>query len=626
VPVVQVTLVNLFYFMVRTRSSTASKNMSNQDIIDMMQAMRAEMASAATAAAERSIAAENTATTQLENIRTELFTVANELRTTVSELETRINTISTLQESIPDAMQEPARHRDCPTAPPAVISDYRIDHVPNFDGTTGGLHPVEYLEKMEGHFNMYNVPTHFRLRLALTSLRGPAKCWGEVFAENWCTFEDFQGAFREEFWGAAQQRVIRNMLYQAKCPQSRSTDTAGYFLEMVAKARHLTPRLSEAEIIDTLIEHFRPNTAATLFAARLTTVIETHRLLRKFDEAYKRGVTPHISAPTPWRQPEKNDHPQSWRQNAGSHDNQTKYTPSNQKDNAADQARKGHVYRDASRRQVNAVEVSSGGYENNVAARANKEDTQHELDTARSSLMHQNASNNDTQQANMHIYNICTKPVDTVWEDGASEEIVMKSPEIHVVFQNSDKISDLALIDSGSDVCCISDHFFETLSAECPQIPTLSVPSINVLGAIGNASKRSSKQVLLTTTIGEWSGDVVFLVIPGLSRNVILGVDFMVNNKVHISFEKMTMSMETGNRKFLAPFHSTVLQNEQEHNISRLQVMEHELLAGAQDGAQVKKTNEPGPVTEDTGQRVYQAVYAHTRLERRDKKRTFSVF
>lgn len=86
----------------------------------------------------------------------------------------------------------------------------------------------------------------------------------------------------------------------------------------------------------------------------------------------------------------------------------------------------------------------------------------------------------------------------------------------------------LALVDSGSEVSCISEEYYEKILAK-QSIPTLPVTSTHLRGAMGQRSCRIQVQVSLQFVVEGLSPSLgfgqVFLVVKRLMRPAILGTD-----------------------------------------------------------------------------------------------------
>lgn len=101
---------------------------------------------------------------------------------------------------------------------------------------------------------------------------------------------------------------------------------------------------------------------------------------------------------------------------------------------------------------------------------------------------------------------------------------IVKCPEVKVQINN---IEVTALIDTGSQIDAVSEKWFENNRASLGRIETLNLANTTIKGAIGSKSKVIRRQVLLEVTIGDYKADVVFLIVPALSRDCIIGINLM---------------------------------------------------------------------------------------------------
>ena len=100
-----------------------------------------------------------------------------------------------------------------------------------------------------------------------------------------------------------------------------------------------------------------------------------------------------------------------------------------------------------------------------------------------------------------------------------------------------------ALIDSGSQITCISEAFY-TYLLQHKKIPEFPVKNVLLLTAIGKKVTRIKKQVLLEVKIGDYSQSTSFLVVPGLTSQIILGNEWLLNNKVMLDYKHHTVTLD----------------------------------------------------------------------------------
>ncbi|KAF2889992.1 hypothetical protein ILUMI_16181, partial [Ignelater luminosus] len=110
-------------------------------------------------------------------------------------------------------------------------------------------------------------------------------------------------------------------------------------------------------------------------------------------------------------------------------------------------------------------------------------------------------------------------------ESGNNERENRVLPVINIII--GCRHSTPALVDSGGQLSCISEDFLE-IAAEDTEIVVLPVVGVTLNGAFTKKSIKITKQVLLSTKIGDMVYDLVYVVVPGLNRPVILGFDWLV--------------------------------------------------------------------------------------------------
>lgn len=107
-------------------------------------------------------------------------------------------------------------------------------------------------------------------------------------------------------------------------------------------------------------------------------------------------------------------------------------------------------------------------------------------------------------------------------------------PELTIKLNNVEVV---ALIDSGSQLCVISEHWYNYHKERLGKTEILSLANTTVRGAPGNKSKIIKKQVLLKVEMLGFVDDVVFLVIPNLNRDCIIGIDLLRTSNCIIEFK-----------------------------------------------------------------------------------------
>lgn len=110
-------------------------------------------------------------------------------------------------------------------------------------------------------------------------------------------------------------------------------------------------------------------------------------------------------------------------------------------------------------------------------------------------------------------------------EEPSNNPEAIKSPEIDILINN---IPVKGLIDTGSAVNALSEKWYHDHQESLGHHEVLSVNNTTIISAVGNKSKRIRKQVFLEVIINNrFNFDCVFLVVPGLIKNCILGIRFL---------------------------------------------------------------------------------------------------
>lgn len=99
-----------------------------------------------------------------------------------------------------------------------------------------------------------------------------------------------------------------------------------------------------------------------------------------------------------------------------------------------------------------------------------------------------------------------------------------------------------ALLDTGSQVTCISEEFFKQLNMKT-NLETLPVSKVMVIPAIGKKSVTVRQQVFLELNLGNQKILYSCLVIPHLCNQLILGNDWLLKNHVIVDYKNRTLEV-----------------------------------------------------------------------------------
>lgn len=96
----------------------------------------------------------------------------------------------------------------------------------------------------------------------------------------------------------------------------------------------------------------------------------------------------------------------------------------------------------------------------------------------------------------------------------------------------------VGLLDTGSDITCISEELWNSLLIEHPDIPVMKIKPFQIKTAVGQKSVEIKILALLPLKLGIYEKDVGFLVVPKLSSPLIFGFDWMKDNEITINLSK----------------------------------------------------------------------------------------
>ena len=102
------------------------------------------------------------------------------------------------------------------------------------------------------------------------------------------------------------------------------------------------------------------------------------------------------------------------------------------------------------------------------------------------------------------------------------------------------EISVMALIDTGSQITCVFEIFFQEIS-RLEKYPTLPVSNFMVISAIGKKKSPVRHQTLLPLKIANMTIRSVFLIIPNLTSKMILGNDWLFDNRAVLDYDLCEM-------------------------------------------------------------------------------------
>lgn len=252
--------------------------------------------------------------------------------------------------------------------------------------------------------------------------------------------------------------------------------------------------LSEKEIIKMLAGHFNFEVKRGILSAAYQTVDDVEQHLRELDEMLEQSGRSMNQA--------------NWRQNNISNNN------NNFQNN-----------RGQNNRPVTQNSVNNGA-------------------RSRESAVDHGESANDNRDpripSNRVVATLFNKNSDFVLEEesklGTNKEKVMP-----VVDGMIEDVSSSLLIDSGSRLSCISQKCYRVLKEKGHNLPVLPTNNITIVGAQQGKQQIAKEQIFLEIKIQDVEFECVGVIVPTLSKNIILGCDWLTDHRVTICFDALSI-------------------------------------------------------------------------------------
>lgn len=168
------------------------------------------------------------------------------------------------------------------------------------------------------------------------------------------------------------------------------------------------------------------------------------------------------------------------------------------------------------------------------------------------------------------------------------------SPKIKV---NLNGIDVEALVDTGSEINGVAEEWFDHNKNKLGKFELLPVSNTSIKGATGAKSKRIRKQIFLDLSLCDLQINVIFLVIPGLIKDCILGISTLREYGCIINLPQNTIKLTKN------------LNNQQpngENNVFKMLTMQ--TVSDEMETEMKNKFNEMEGVTNEQKQKLMQIL------------------
>lgn len=148
------------------------------------------------------------------------------------------------------------------------------------------------------------------------------------------------------------------------------------------------------------------------------------------------------------------------------------------------------------------------------------------------------------------------------------------------------------LLETGSQINAISTEWYNKHKKQMGKLDVLKVTHMIMKGAVGRKSKPITQQVMLEIRIGEYITDSVFIIVPNLIRDCIIGISLLQESKciINLKDNHITFNNNT-NRKI--PVCSEILTVEIAEEEEKIETTIQEKLEET-TGIRARKQNEGG--------------------------------
>lgn len=389
--------------------------------------------------------------------------------------------------------------------------------------------PMKFLSELRKYIDVTNPEFREAMYLISQTLEGPAKDWWYLMENNVVDINDFERKFKERFWNATIQDTLRRRIEFGKYDPVGKMSRVDYATNMFGIAKDLGNNQSDAEIIRKISTHFDREVRFAIRGRSFNKKEELFELLEDFDSesAVRRGQMPTVASnarhPTP-----QDDRTTGYNNNNRNGQNPARENREKGTENWRRPGQQQHVDQTRWRRETPTRNHASV---NVVELERSEENETPEIED--NTNEEQNLSDNSTNEEHdlddtmreLNIRTIFEDPrKDLLTEEDRAETRVGKCrcPETRISIEG---VEVNALIDTGSEVTCISGEFYETNKRRFKKCPTLPLSGKMIKGATGDKSARLKIQVQMKTIIGNTTKDVIYLVIPKLVKDCILGYD-----------------------------------------------------------------------------------------------------
>ena len=409
--------------------------------------------------------------------------------------------------------------------------------LPKYDGENSN--PMEFLDKIEKYFRRKSIADHEKLPTIEDALEKRAHAWYEARLNPFLDYNQFKRAFVEEFY-SPESKIKYKDLWKEKKFKVQDGSLLQYFNEQRRTAKYLVS-VNEYEINYTIINQLPLFARDALASLDYTDLKRIQTALARLDETHKEARNNFEKNQMRNEKPAVRNIGKSI-ENRLLSVNDTVNSNVNQKSMQIENWRQPRDPRVVGNdNKIFILPHTSKPPPNVHNSFLNPNEIVNNSKQS-STLSWRDRSNNSAVNA-IHSPDFVS---DLCWDfegfNGEDDSFIKErtiSPRIQVsIF--SRKV--VVLIDTGSDITCVSESFYNAIKQQ-QYVPELPVTNFNISVAAGKKTIGIRKKLMLPIKFWKFELDYTYLVVPGLTTEIIIGVDFLKKYGGVIDFRHETFEL-----------------------------------------------------------------------------------
>lgn len=429
--------------------------------------------------------------------------------------------------------------------------------MPTFRGENK-CNPIEFLDKLDKYFDKKRILQDQKILIVEDCLKGRALLWFTAKQPPFRQYRDFEREFRLEFC-CIERRWHARWEWDSRTYSNGDKSLYEFFQEQVKEARYCLPDTNQTEINYLILKQLPNRVQENLVTIQIQDRAAIEGALKRLDQSrsdnfqrynkrsnYSNATTANnIEKPQSSRTNQTSENKESQRPGSATNTQYNNNAPYN--NNAANKRWSGNNQNNKQVRQIQKSPASEG----NWRLRDNPEDeNETNQETSR-------ASNHDdfyvpsdehatpSEEAQIRMIRTSDFDDELCWDIAQPNTQIIEEESWRIVSPrilstvNDNKVA--ILVDTGSEITCISEAFYLELRQMKKKMVELPVSNLTVWLAIGKKRTTIKKQVQLSVKVGDLEIENIFLVVPGLSTKVLYGMDWVYQSACVIDLENKKM-------------------------------------------------------------------------------------